>query len=212
MKRLSKLTLLLTALFTLSLASVPVYAKDGPVSGSGDASEGGTTAASATTETETGDTTSGTPETHHGKSQNSVETANTASTDAKQKQCDRRQKTVETILSHIATRGQKQIDLFGTIATRVENFATTNNKQPSNYDSLVAAVNTAHDNAVAAVADIQTKSTSVNLNCNSPTGSKGVAESFKAELKSEISALQAYRTAVKNLIVGVKSSGTGGSN
>jgi hypothetical protein len=227
MRKLSKLTLLLTALFTLSLASVPVYAKDG----SGDTTESGTTTAAASTET--GNTTSGAPneteqenstttssETHHGRSQNAVETASATNTDAKQKQCERREKAVETILNHIATRGQRQIDLFGTIATRVENFATTKDKQPSNYESLVAAVNTAHDNAVPTVATIKSDSTSVDLKCaGTSTEAKGAAATVKTELQSEISALQAYRTAVKNLIVGVKSvasttntSSTEGSN
>ena len=48
------------------------------------------------------------------------------------------------------------------------------------------------------------KADSVTFKCDG-TDPKGAVSSFKDALKSEIAALQAYRTSVKNLIVGVKS-------
>jgi len=62
------------------------------------------------------------------------------------------------------------------------------------------------------------KSTTVEFKCDGDNP-KGVASTFKDLHKAEIAALKAYKAAVKNLIVGVKSvqpttetSTTGGTN
>lgn len=128
--------------------------------------------------------------------------AQTRLADAKLKVCQNREKVVTNIMARIADRGQKQLDLFTTIATRTETFYTTKGKTLSNYDALVADVNAQHTSAQTAVDTI--KATSVTFKCDG-TDPKGMVSSFKDSLKLEISALQDYRTAVKNLIVGVKS-------
>jgi hypothetical protein len=122
--------------------------------------------------------------------------------DAKLKSCQHREKAITNILTRIADRGQKQITLFGTIATRTETFYTTKGKTLSNYDALVADVNTKA--AVAKTAVSATSSTSSGFSCDG-TDPKGFVSSFQVSLKSEIGALKDYRTSVKNLIVGVKS-------
>lgn len=122
--------------------------------------------------------------------------------DAKLKSCENRQKSVTNIVARISDRGQKQLTLFGTIATRVETFYTDKGKTLSNYDALVADVNA---KAVAAQAAVTTTSSDGSgFSCDG-TDPKGFVSTFKDSLKTEISALQAYRTSVKNLIVGVKS-------
>ena len=118
------------------------------------------------------------------------------------KACQNREKAITNIMTRIADRGQKQLTLFSTIATRVETFYTSKGKTLSNYDTLVADVNAKQTAAQTAVDTI--KSASTSFSCDNPDP-KGVVNSFKDSLKSEISALQDYRTSVKNLIVGVKS-------
>lgn len=128
--------------------------------------------------------------------------AGTKLADAKLKACQNREKAINNILARIADRGQKQLDLFTTIATRTETFYTTKGKTLSNYDALVADVTAKQTAAQTTVTSI--KSDSVSFKCDG-TDPKGAITSFKTDLTSEISALKDYRTSVKNLIVGVKS-------
>ncbi len=121
---------------------------------------------------------------------------------AKLKVCQNREKAINNILSRIADRGKKQLDLFTTIATKTETFYTNKGKTLSNYDALVADVTAKKDMAQTAVDTI--KNSSVSFKCDG-TDPKGVISGFKDSLKSEIEVLKAYRTSVKNLIVGVKS-------
>jgi hypothetical protein len=121
---------------------------------------------------------------------------------AKLRSCQNREKAINNIMTRIADRGQKQVDLFTTIATRVETFYTAKGKTLSNYDALVSDVNT--QKAAAQTEVDALKASSVTFKCDG-TDPKGAAQSFKSNLKAEIDALKAYKTAVKNLIVGVKS-------
>lgn len=136
-----------------------------------------------------------------GQSSN-TDQAKTRLANAKLKACQNRETAVNNILTRIGDRGQKQLDLFSTIATRAETFYVSKGKTLSNYNALVADVSAKKDAAVAAVSTVKSKS--VTLKCGD-TNSKGLASSFKESLKSEITALQAYRTSVNNLVVGVKS-------
>lgn len=130
-------------------------------------------------------------------------------TAGKLRACQNREKTINTIMKRIDTRAQNQITLFSTIATRVESFYTKKGKTASNYDQLVAAVNAAKTKADT---DFGTLHTSSTFNCSSDNP-KGMVMTFQDYLKQEISDLQNYRTAVKNLIVGVaKAEGTTLSN
>jgi putative heme degradation protein len=122
--------------------------------------------------------------------------------DAKLKACQNRQTAINNIMSRIASRGQRQLDVFNKIAERVEAFYTSKGKTLSNYDALVADVTA--KKAAAQTALDAVKTSSVAFKCDG-TDPKGAAASFKDELKSEIAALKAYKTAIRNLIVGVKS-------
>jgi hypothetical protein len=121
---------------------------------------------------------------------------------AKLRVCQNRQRAITNIMSHAAERGQRQLDLFTTIATRVETFYTNKGKTLSNYDALVADMNAKKAAAQTTVDAL--KSASANFSCDS-SDPKGFVDTFKDSLKSEIEALKVYRTSVKNLIVGVKS-------
>jgi hypothetical protein len=77
--------------------------------------------------------------------------ARTKLADAKLKSCQNREKAINNIMSRIADRGQKQLDLFSSIATKTETFYTDKGKVLSNYDNLVADVTAKKDAAQTAV-------------------------------------------------------------
>ncbi len=194
MKKVSIIGLTLSACLIFSVAALPAYAENS--ASSHDSSRTESARDVSTAEGSSGaDSTSDASEAAKTNAQN-------RQAEAKAKQCDRRQVVVNKITAHIAERGQKQLDLFTTIATRVEVFYTKSGKTLSNYDELVAAVNTAQASAQQTVDGI--KSTTITLKCDG-TDPNGAGASFKTALKSEIQTLKDYRTAVKNLIVGVKS-------
>ena len=120
---------------------------------------------------------------------------------AQLKACQNRENAVNTIMSRIDTRAENQINLFSTIANRVENFYTKQGKTLSNYNQLVSAVNTAKDKAESDFATVKSVGT-FSCSANNP---KGIVTAFQGYLKTEISDLQNFRTSVKNLIVGVAS-------
>ncbi len=121
---------------------------------------------------------------------------------AQLKACQNREKAITNIMSRVSDRGQKQLDLFTSIATKTETFYTDKGKTLSNYDALVSDVTAKQATAQTAVTAVTTDSTTFNCDGTDP---KGVATTFKDALKSEITALKDYKTSVKNLIVGVKS-------
>lgn len=129
-------------------------------------------------------------------------TASTKLQDAQLKSCQTREKAINSIMNRIADRGQKRLNVYSTIATRVEDFYTKKGKTVSNYDSLVADVNAKKTAAQAAVDKIKADKVAFKCDGSDP---KGVASSFKADLKLEISALHDYQQSIKNLIVAVKS-------
>lgn len=121
---------------------------------------------------------------------------------AKLKSCQHREKAINNIMTRISDRGQKQLTLFGTIATRTETFYTTKGKTLSNYDALVADVNAKATAAQTVVSSTSTAGSGFTCDGTDP---KAFVGAFKTSLKAEITALKDYRTSVKNLIVGVKS-------
>ena len=101
-----------------------------------------------------------------------------------------------------ASRGEEKIGLFSNITERTEAFYVSKGKVLSNYADLVAAVNTAKAAAQAAVDTVKAGSDDFKCDGDNP---KAAAKLFKIDLQAMNDALKDYRTAVKNLIVGVKS-------
>lgn len=117
--------------------------------------------------------------------------------------CQNREKAVTNIMNRIGDRGQKQIDLFTKIADRTQKFYVDKGLSASNYDALVADV--AAKKAAAQAAVDSTKSTAIEFKCDGDNP-RGAAVHFKQSKADQHEALKAYKTSVKNLIVGVKSS------
>ena len=116
--------------------------------------------------------------------------------------CQAREDKINSHMDAIAERGQKKIDLFSTIAERVKSFYLSKGKVLANYDELVAAVDAKKAAAQAAVDAVISGSVTFDCEGDDP---KGIASEFKTNVKAMNGTLKEYRTAVKNLIVGVKS-------
>ncbi len=119
--------------------------------------------------------------------------------DAKLRVCERRQTQIKTIMERSSARAKRQAELFNAIAERTKAFYVKQGHTLANYDELVAAVDGAKNKVAADVATLPR-----DFSCES-SDPKGTGSSFKEGMKQEITDLKALRTAVKNLIVGVKS-------
>ncbi len=122
--------------------------------------------------------------------------------DAKLRACQNREKAINNIMARMGDRGQRQINLFTKIAEKTQAFYVKKGKALSNYDALVTDVTAKKTSAQTAVQT--TKSSVIDFKCDG-TDPKGAVAVFKENLKAQNTALKAYKTAVKNLIVGVKS-------
>jgi uncharacterized coiled-coil DUF342 family protein len=118
------------------------------------------------------------------------------------KACQAHQAAIQTILTRAGKRGDNHIALFSKITDRVETFYQTKGKTLATYDQLVSAVAAKKTAAQAAVDTVKAADTTFDCGSDNP---KAQVAAFRAEVKAEIAALKEYRTAVKNLIVGVKS-------
>ncbi len=120
--------------------------------------------------------------------------------------CENRKVRIEAIMERGILRAERQIKLFDTIAGRVEAFYVNKGYTLENYDELVAAVGTAKADAEANLATLKALEP---FDC-SADDPKGQIEAFKLAMASIREDLKDYRTSVKNLIVGVKSSKNNG--
>ena len=120
----------------------------------------------------------------------------------KLKICQGRESRINDSMSRAASRGQEKINLFTKIAERTEAFYVLKGKVLTGYDDLVAALNSQKVAAQAAVDTVTAGSDDFKCDGDNP---KGTANLFKLDIQAMNNALKDYRTAVKNLIVGVKS-------
>ncbi|MBC7746493.1 hypothetical protein H7Y40_00740 [Pedobacter sp.] len=123
-------------------------------------------------------------------------------TETKLKVCKNREKSITNIMSRMSDRGTKQLAVFTKISDRAQAFYTEKGEVLSNYSELVAIVIATKSDADMAVAN--TKAASTTFNCDE-IAPKSMVDSFKESLKVQNTALKSYKTAIKNLIVGIKS-------
>lgn len=130
------------------------------------------------------------------------EEAKTKSEDNKLQACEKREDKINKLMARLADRGNKQLDVFTKISDRTQAFYDKKGKELSNYEALVDEVEAKKLAAEKAVAEVN--GTSMTFKCDG-TDPKGAAASFKESRNVVQTALKDYKTAVKNLIVGVKS-------
>lgn len=115
--------------------------------------------------------------------------------------CEQRKVRINAIMDRAILRAEKHLDLFSSISDRVQNFYLDKGYTLDNYEELVTAVDTAKAQAQA---NLETLKDLDSFECTADDP-KGNIEEFKLALKTINQDLKDFRTAVKNLIVGVKS-------
>lgn len=179
---------------------------DGGHSGSGDSS--GSTETSHGSNSGSGDSTDETkPEVEalqaHAKDLLTTERSSGKehTTAERQQACEARQASIDTRVSNYATAAQKHLTAFDGVFTKVQAFYTSNGLSVSNYDTLVATATnkqTLAQQAVAALAALNVK-----IDCTQADPAQSVA-TVKAAVSGARTALQDYRSAIKDLIVAIK--------
>ena len=197
-RHIKKIVAFISVISLFSLSGVPVLAL--PSQATAHAQANNSTNASAGKNVTTGTNNNGVSNQNSNKPTTTGQANGQAHMQAGQlKACQNRQAAITNIINRIDTRAQNQLTLFSTIASRVENFYTTKGKTVANYDQLVADITSAETTAQTNLTTMKANST---FSC-SLANPKGMVSAFQSYLKTEISDLRNYRTAVKNLIVAV---------
>lgn len=124
------------------------------------------------------------------------------------KVCEAKSAAIKTIMQRAATQGQKNMDVFSKIATRVEQFYVNKKLKVSNYDQLLAAIDAKKTAATTAIATVKSSSGTFNCGAADPVGN---VDQFKKDLQAMRQALKDYRSAINNLIVAVKTAAEKGT-
>lgn len=123
-----------------------------------------------------------------------------------QQACQMHAADIKNKLSHILTLTANIETVFDTHATQVENYYTTkvvpNGVTVANYSALVGNIATSKAGVTTALATVQTDVVSFSCSASDP---RALLTTFKVNMRSVATALQAYRTSIKNLIVAVRS-------
>lgn len=126
--------------------------------------------------------------------------------DLRTKSCETRMETIGNRSNFLYQRAQKMEEKFSSIATRVEEFYTSKlvpgGVTVSNYDSLVEAISTKKEAVDTALAEAKDKTT--NFDCNDLSTAKTRVTEYRQAMQKVIAALKEYKTAIKNLIVAVR--------
>lgn len=125
---------------------------------------------------------------------------------AKLKACEALSKNIATRSAHMNDRVVRMEKTFDSIAQGVENHYLTKlvpeGKIVSNYDALVADIQTQKSALTPLLAAIQTDISNFSCTGNNPAAQ---LTQYRTDMKAVIQGLQAYKKAVRNLIVAVAS-------
>lgn len=116
--------------------------------------------------------------------------------------CEAREQRINRTMEQMTARGENHIAVFTKITDRVKAFYEEKGRTAANYDELVADIDTKKQAAEAAVESARSVGDVFSCDSDSP---KIASEQFREAHKAQVAALKEYRTAVKNLIVAVKS-------
>jgi hypothetical protein len=120
--------------------------------------------------------------------------------DAKRKICDNHKTQINRVMDNMDKRRQNAFDRITQVATSVEDFYVKKQLTIANYADLVAKIDATK--AVAQTA-MTTQQSVPQLDCSGEHPRADVAD-FKEKRAGSITAMQAYRDAVKTLVSAVK--------
>lgn len=119
----------------------------------------------------------------------------------KLKVCTIQKEKITNIMERVIQRSQRHIDTITAISDRTKTFYEAKSYELDIYITLTDAVEVAR---VAAQAEVDGLSSESDFNCESD-GPKSDIQDFRNQVLAKRDAIGAYRSAVKNLIVAVKS-------
>lgn len=114
--------------------------------------------------------------------------------------CEKKSEKINSIIQKRSAQGTKHLSVFKKIADRVQKFVTDKELAIENYDQLVVAI-TEKEQAVTAAIEANTNTV---FDCETADGSDP-GNIAKSSVQGVRDALKEYRTAIKDLIVQVKS-------
>lgn len=120
------------------------------------------------------------------------------------KACENRRESYKKRIENIAERSKKHVEVLDKIVERVKSFKEDKNLTVANYDALLEQVETKKLVVENLQETIKTQA-EVEFNCERGATLEQV-KAFGDVLHQQIDALKEYKTAVKNLIVAVKTS------
>lgn len=127
-------------------------------------------------------------------------------TEAKLKACQAREDSIKKRNDQLTKMATNMLEKFDAIEKRVQEHYTSkvvpSGKTVTNYDILVAEIQTKKTAVQTALSTAQTNATSFTCTGNDP---KGQITQFRDDMKAVKSTLKDYRTSIKNLIVAVRS-------
>ena len=108
--------------------------------------------------------------------------------------------STDAVTAKVAQQATKHFDVFQKVKLRVVAFKEDKNLSPANYEALLADVNAKEEAALTAIEAVRT----AKLDCAAEGSQKRVGTYVSTTVHTAKDALKAYRTSIKNLIVGVK--------
>jgi len=237
MQRKSQLALVLATIVSIfTLAVVPAAADQGSDSGgssgsgdsstttstdgtsdtsgssSGDSSSSGQSGTDVETTSQTSDTSTEIENEVHmlegkGKSLLQAERKNGKEHSEQQRQtaCKAHQAEINTRVSNYSAAAQRHLGTFESILSKVQDFYTNKKLNVPNYSALLATAQSKQADAQTAVDAL--KALDVNIDCTQPDPAQSLA-TVKTAVSNARTALQAYRAAIKDVIVAVKGAST----
>lgn len=210
--------------FTLLLAAVPASAEHGrggdqPITATTASDDTSTATSDSSSQTTTGqeseqEAENATDQTHQGGSlraqaqqllQSKRQEVHEHTVAERQKACEARQKGIDVRTANYGTAAQRHLDVFNNIFTKVQQFHDSKQLNVSNYDALVATATAKQAAAQSAVAAL--KALNVQIDCTQADPASAVA-TIKSAVADARTSLQAYRSALKDLVVALKSAST----
>lgn len=115
--------------------------------------------------------------------------------------CQSRERNIKAIMARMSDRADKRLRLFDTVSEKVQGFYRQNGVIIDGYDALLAQLNAKRQAAVAANQQVKSQSTTFDCSIGDP---KATASAFQEEVRNTNAVYKEYKTALKDLIAGVK--------
>jgi hypothetical protein len=136
--------------------------------------------------------------------------ANTRTAQQRQQSCEARKTALTKRMANAVTAAQRHKDTFDSIYTKVKAFHDSKNLNVANYDSLVAAVDSAQADAAAKIAAL--KSLDVTVDCTQVNSVTTNISAFREAVSSSRDSLKAYRKALVALVTALHGASTSTTN